>query len=118
MKAGINLDVTDVKIATANEKGLVQVGSNISIADGVISAATASDSVIGLAKAGTNVNVDANGTFSVNTATAAQSGVVQIGNNITIDDGTISLSSSNVTSALDYTPLDAASLSAVPTADI
>ena len=68
---GNNLDVTngevDVKIASALERGIIQVGTNISVADGVISVATATDSDIGLAKAGTNINVDNAGTFSVNT---------------------------------------------------
>ena len=122
LKVGTNLDVADgtvdVKIATANEKGLVQVGNNISIADGVISVATASDSVIGLAKAGGNINVDAAGTFSVNTANTTQSGVVQVGSNISVDNGVISITNGNVTSALGYTPLDAASLTAVTTAEI
>lgn len=122
LKVGNNLDVSngevDVKVATALEKGIVQVGSNISIADGVISVATATDSDIGLAKAGTNINVDNAGTFSVNTASSLQSGVVQIGSNISVNDGVISLSGGNVTSALGYTPLDSAEISAIPTADI
>ena len=71
-----------------------------------------------MAKAGSNINVDSAGTFSVNTASAVQSGVVQVGSNISVNDGTISLSSANVTAALGYTPLDAASISAVPVAEI
>ena len=122
LKVGDNLDVSDgtvsVKVASSLEKGIVQVGSNISIADGVISVATATSSEIGLAKAGSNINVDNAGTFSVNTASAVQSGVVQVGSNISVNDGTISLSSANVTAALGYTPLDAASISAVPVAEI
>ncbi len=122
LRVGDNLDVADgtvsVKVATAQEKGIIQVGSNISIADGVISVATATSSEIGLAKAGSNINVDNAGTFSVNTASSVQSGVVQVGSNISVNDGVISLSSGNVTSALGYTPLDAASISAVPTAEI
>ena len=122
LQVGDNLDVTngtvDVKIASTTDKGIVQAGTNISIADGVISVATATSSEIGLAKAGTNINVDAAGTFSVNTATNSQSGVVQVGSNISVNDGTISLSGGNVTSALGYTPLDAADISAVTTAEI
>ena len=71
-----------------------------------------------MAKAGTNINVDAAGTFSVNTASSSQSGVVQVGSNISVNDGTISLSGGNVTSALGYTPLDATDISAVTTAEI
>ena len=71
-----------------------------------------------MAKAGTNINVDNIGTFSVNTVSSVQSGVVQIGSNISVNDGVISLSSGNVTSALGYTPLDVASISAVSTAEI
>ena len=80
--------------------------------------ATATDSDIGLAKAGTNINVDNAGTFSVNTASSVQSGVVQVGSNISVNDGVISLSGGNVTSALGYTPLDSADISAVTTAEI
>ena len=122
LKVGDNLDTTDgtvsVKIGSANEKGIVQAGTNLKIDNGVLSVATASNSEIGLAKAGTNIDVDATGTFSVKTATNAQSGVVQVGANISIADGTISLSSANVTGALGYTPLNAAEISAVPTAEI
>lgn len=122
LKVGNNLDVTngevDVKIASSLEKGIIQVGQNISVAEGVISVATATDSDIGLAKAGTNINVDNAGTFSVNTASSIQSGVVQVGSNISVNDGVISLSGGNVTSALGYTPLDSADISAVTTAEI
>ena len=122
LKVGDNLDVTDgtvsVKTATTSDKGIVQIGTNISIADGVISVATATDSDIGLAKAGTNINVDSAGTFSVNTASTSQSGVVKIGSNLSITDGTVSLSGGNVISALGYTPLDTANISAVTTAEI
>ena len=71
-----------------------------------------------MAKAGSNINVDSAGTFSVNTESTVQSGVVQVGSNISVNDGTISLSSANVTAALGYTPLDASSISAVPVAEI
>ena len=122
VQIGDNIDVAagviSVATATSDTLGVVITGTNIDNNNGVISVATASDSVIGLAKAGTNVNVDATGTFSVNTATAAQSGVVQIGSNISVDNGVISLSSSNVTSALGYTPVNAAELSAISTSDI
>ncbi|MBQ7630206.1 MAG: hypothetical protein IJS81_08360 [Selenomonadaceae bacterium] len=149
VQIGDNIDVDNgiisVKVGTAADKGILQVGTNISVANGVISVATATASEIGLAKAGTNINVDNAGTFSVNTATASgiglakagtninvdnagtfsvntastsESGVVQIGSNISVANGVISLSSGNVTSALGYTPLDAASISAVTTAEI
>ena len=41
---------------------------------------------------------------SIPTASTSQSGAVKIGSNITVSSGVISLSSSNVTSALGYTP--------------
>lgn len=60
---------------------------------------------------------DSNGTFatqewvtakkyltSIPTASTSQSGAVKIGSNITVSSGTISLTKSNVTSALGYTP--------------
>ena len=122
VQIGDNIDVDNgiisVKVGTAADKGILQVGTNISVANGVISVATATASEIGLAKAGTNINVDNAGTFSVNTASTSESGVVQIGSNISVANGVISLSSGNVTSALGYTPLDAASISAVTTAEI
>ena len=68
---------------------------------------------------------DANGnviteTYLQNTTKATDSvlGLVKIGENITNTDGVISLSSSNVTAALGYTPLDSAEITAATTAQI
>ena len=56
--------------------------------------------------------------YSLPTATNAVLGGVKVGSNITNTSGTISLTQSNVTSALGYTPLDSAEISAVTTAEI
>lgn len=47
------------------------------------------------------------------TATSSALGLVKIGSNITVSDGVISVSKTNVTSALGYTPLQAAPVTSV-----
>lgn len=59
--------------------------------------------------------------YTLPTATASVLGGIKIGSNITLSSGTISLSKTNVTSALGYTPQDAATVvvySALTEADI
>lgn len=51
--------------------------------------------------------------YELPTATSSVLGGVKIGSNITVSSGTISLSKSNVTSALGYTPLQTAPVTSV-----
>lgn len=60
------------------------------------------------------INYDSKGRITSTSATAyqdatgAQKGIVQVGSNLTVSSGTISVTGSNVTAALGYTPLDKA----------
>lgn len=116
VQVGTNIDVADgvISVATATDsvKGLVQVGDNLDITSGVISVATASNAALGVAQAGTNIDV-ASGVFSVKTGSATDKGVVQVGSNISVAEGTISLTATNVTDALGYTPFDAADVDTI-----
>ena len=72
-----NIDSGWLKDASATVKGVVKVGSNISVADGVISIPDASTLVKGTAKIGTNLSV-VDGVISVPEATEAVKGVVEL----------------------------------------
>lgn len=68
--------------------------------------------------AGTNISISGttiNCTYTLPTASSSVLGGVKVGSNITLSSGTISLSKSNVTSALGYTPADASNIP-IPTA--
>lgn len=69
---------------------------------------------------GTNISISGttiNCTYSYTlpTATSSVLGGVKVGSNITISSGTISLSKSNVTSALGYTPANTSDIPEIPT---
>lgn len=93
--------------ATTTSKGIIQVGSNLEVASGVLSVPDATTSTKGVLKYGNNFNIngngqlavntganvttDANGAITVPTADAINKGVVSIGNNIDINNGAISV---------------------------
>ena len=69
--------------------------------------------------AGTNISISGttiNCTYSYTLPTASSSvlGGVKVGSNITVSSGTISLSKSNVTSALGYTPANTSDILEIP----
>ena len=71
--------------------------------------------------AGTNISISGttiNCTYSYTlpTATSSVLGGVKVGSNITLSSGTISLSKSNVTSALGYTPANTSDIPEIPVA--
>lgn len=71
--------------------------------------------------AGTNISISGttiNCTYSYTLPTASSSvlGGVKVGSNITLSSGTISLSKSNVTSALGYTPANTSDIPKIPIA--
>ena len=71
--------------------------------------------------AGTNISISGTAinctySYSLPTATASVLGGVKIGSNITLSSGTISLSKSNVTSALGYTPANTNDIPEIPIA--
>lgn len=71
--------------------------------------------------AGTNISISGTAinctySYSLPTATASVLGGVKVGSNITLSSGTISLSKSNVTSALGYTPANTSDIPKIPIA--
>lgn len=63
--------------------------------------------------AGTNISISGttiNCTYTLPTASSSVLGGVKVGSNITLSSGTISLSKSNVTSALGYTPANTSNI--------
>ncbi len=69
--------------------------------------------------AGTNISISGttiNCTYTLPTASSSVLGGVKVGSNITLSSGTISLSKSNVTSALGYTPANTSDIPEIPTA--
>lgn len=70
-------------------------------------------------KAGTNISISEttiNCTYTLPTASSSVLGGVKVGSNITLSSGTISLSKSNVTSALGYTPANTSDIPEIPIA--
>lgn len=69
--------------------------------------------------AGTNISISEttiNCTYTLPTASSSVLGGVKVGSNITLSSGTISLSKSNVTSALGYTPANTSDIPKIPIA--
>ena len=120
--------------ATSTALGMVKIGDNINVADGTISITkgnvvdalgyTPPESATGATLySGTGTNTDGAMTQKATTdvldkkldktaaATSSSFGAVKIGSNITNTNGTISLTKSNVTSALGYTPPETAGTS-------
>lgn len=67
--------------------------------------------------AGTNISISGttiNCTYTLPTASSSVLGGVKVGSNITLSSGTISLSKSNVTSALGYTPANTSDIPKIP----
>ena len=81
--------IISVPIATANIFGVVKTGDNITNTNGVISIAKATASSLGVVKTGTlgdtAIDIDATGKISVAVASASQRGAVKIGTNINVD---------------------------------
>lgn len=70
-------------------------------------------------RAGTNISISEttiNCTYTLPTASSSVLGGVKVGSNITLSSGTISLSKSNVTSALGYTPANTSDIPEIPIA--
>ncbi len=70
-------------------------------------------------RAGTNISISEttiNCTYTLPTASSSVLGGVKVGSNITLSSGTISLSKSNVTSALGYTPANTSDIPKIPIA--
>jgi hypothetical protein len=133
VKVGTNISVSSgtisVATATTSALGVVKVGTNISVASGVISVATATSSALGVVKPDGTIITVSSGAITVATATTSALGVVKPdGTTITVSSGVISvgsipwssvnttpttisgygivMTSSDVTTALGYTPIN------------
>lgn len=82
---------------------LVDLDANLNERIDNLSSLYATDSIYGFVKIGENINVDQNqpGYISVSTGSTSIKGVLSVGNNITVNNGQISLTSSNIMSALN-----------------
>ena len=80
-------------VASTTAPGMVTVGNNISVTDGLISVPDATTSVKGVMSVGTNLSV-ASGAVSVADASASNKGVMQVGTGLTASSGTVSVSPS------------------------
>ena len=123
-----NVTVGDVTISADSKTDTLTLtaGNNITITpntsdDSIVIAAkdttysAASQSAAGLMSADDKKKLDGIATgankYSLPNATSSTLGGVKIGSNITVSSGTISLTKSNVTSALGYTPVNSAASS-------
>ena len=79
--AGQTFPITGIQDATGAQKGVVQIGTNITVASGVISVADATSVLPGVVTVGTNIQVAA-GTISVLASSTSQSGVVQLNDTV------------------------------------
>ena len=84
---GVEADGTiSVPVGTTSVKGVLQVGTGLAVADGVVSAniGDATTSAKGLVQIGDNIDVS-NGEISVPKATTSSLGVVSIGSGFSVD---------------------------------
>jgi len=77
--AGQTFPITGIQDATGAQKGVVQIGANITVVAGVISIADATSVIPGVVTVGTNIQVTG-GTISVLSSSTTQPGVVQLVN--------------------------------------
>ena len=84
--------------ASTTEKGIVQIGSNLSVSSGTISVPVATTSTAGVMKVGSNLSVSS-GTVSVPYATTSTAGVIKAGDGLSISSGVLSVSKSAVFTA-------------------
>ena len=79
--AGQTFPISGIQDATTGQKGVVQVGTNISVTSGTISVPAATTAAQGAVQVGTNIQV-ASGTISVNSASTVLSGIVQLNDTV------------------------------------
>ena len=82
--AGQTFPISGIQDATGAQKGVVQIGANITVTSGTISVADATLLVPGVVTVGTNIDVTA-GEISVLSSSTSQSGVVQLNDTVASD---------------------------------
>jgi len=102
MQVGSGLVVADgvvsVPNATTGTKGIMQVGSGLAVTGGVVSAPDATTSSKGIVQVGSGLAVTG-GVVSIPDATAGVKGIVQIGSGLAVTGGVVSVDTSNPTQA-------------------
>lgn len=94
------ISTTAIPDATGSSKGIVQVGTNLSVSNGTISVPFASSTVAGCFKVGYGLAMSDGvlGLDMTKVASTTQAGLVRIGSGLTVTNGIIS-SGSNIASA-------------------
>ena len=75
----------EIQDASKTQKGVVQIGDNIDVTDGLISVATGSKDVKGVLKVGENIDV-ADGVISVKKTSKTNLGLMQVGSGLDVDE--------------------------------
>ena len=86
--------------ATTTSKGIVQIGSNIDVSNGVISVPTANGSTTyGVVRLGSNSNLSMgnDGIIDVFTGTKNNKGVLQVGTNLSVTSGVVDVPDADTT---------------------
>lgn len=120
--------LTSIPVATSSAYGGIQIGYTTSGKNYAVQLSngkayvnvpwtdtnTTYTSGTNISISGTTINCTYS--YSLPTATSSVLGGVKVGSNITLSSGTISLSKSNVTSALGYTPANTSDIPKIPAA--
>ena len=106
VQIGANLDISQgllsVPVASSLFKGVVQTGANISNNNGTISIPTAQSGIKGVVAVGANLDIDNNGNLSVPTGSDSNLGVLKTKQNGTIyasSNGELDINSATTTTA-------------------
>ena len=86
--------------ATTSNKGLVQVGDNINVSNGIVSVSDGSTSAKGVLKVGTNISVS-NGVISVANGSTSTKGLVQLSTSTSSTSTSLAATASAVKSVAD-----------------
>jgi Phage tail fibre repeat len=92
--------VSGIQDATTVQKGIVQIGANVTVSAGTISIADSTTSVKGVVQVGTNIDVTS-GTISVADGTTTTKGIVQLNNTTSSTSTTLALTAAQGKSLQD-----------------
>jgi len=95
VKAGANTNIaSDGKISipdgSASAKGVLKVGSGLSVSSGIVSVPDGTTSTKGILKVGSGLSVSS-GTVSVPDGTTSTKGILQVGSGLSVSSGTVSV---------------------------
>ena len=114
----ISSGVLGVQPATHGQWGVAKIGSNLNVDQyGVVDLAPADTSNLGGVKVGDNLNVNSAGLLSVPDATSSSKGVIRAGSNLTVANGVLSVpyADSSTYGVVNITTSITSGSSAVPT---